>query len=137
MALIENESFRFRYNLEFDKNRDEWILLVPSADVKASPNGSYEVRLPVYASRAMAIGGNILRKLRKEYRVWLLGEQNGQCAICGHGAELGNPWNLDHQPPLSHIGSRFIDYERKTQNRVIHRSCDSAQTPKQASDKKA
>jgi hypothetical protein len=60
-----------------------YYVRVPSTDVKASPDGSYEVRLPVYASRAMAIGGNILRTLRKEYREWLLGEQDGRCAICG------------------------------------------------------
>ncbi len=91
---------------------------------------SYEVRLPVYASRTLAIGGNILRNLRKEYRDWLLGQQSGICAVCGGGVEPDNPWNLDHQPALAEPGSKFIDYARVTHNRVIHRRCDSAQMPK-------
>lgn len=125
-----NESFTSKYKLKFDKDRDEWVLIVPGIAVKVISGGSYEVHLPVYASRAMAIGGNILRNIRKEYREWLLNKQGGVCAVCGRGAELGNPWNLDHQPPLSKPGSRFIDYERQTQNRVIHQKCDQAQISK-------
>ena len=127
-------SFTSKYNLKFDKELDEWIFQIPSTAVKAHSDGSYEVRLPVYASRAMAIGGNILWNLRREYREWLLKEQSGVCAICGKGAELGNPWNLDHQPPLSEPGSRFIDYDRKTRNQVIHQKCDPAQRSKIKSD---
>lgn len=114
----------------FDQKQDEWVLQVPSNDIIRRSKDSYEVRLPVYASRALAIGGNILRNLRKEYRSWLLEQQGGVCAICGKGAEPGNPWNLDHQPPLAATGSKFIDYEKVTQNRVIHHQCDAAQRPK-------
>jgi hypothetical protein len=82
------------------------------------------------ASRALSIGGNILRNLRKQYRDWLLSQQGGVCAICDEGAKLDNPWNLDHQPALVEPGSKFIDYARVTQNRVIHHQCDSAQMSK-------
>jgi hypothetical protein len=127
---VESESFTSKYKLTFDQKQDEWVLQVPSSAVKRKSKDFYEVRLPVYASRALAIGGNILRKPRKEYREWLLEQQGGVCAICGKGAEPGNPWNLDHQPPLATTGSKFIDYERITQNRVIHHRCDTAQMSK-------
>jgi hypothetical protein len=131
-TLAKSESFTSKYKPIFDQKQDEWVLQVPSNDIKRKSKDSYEVRLPVYASRALATGGNILRKPRKEYREWLLEQQRGVCAICGKGAEPGNPWNLDHQPPLAAIGSRFIDYERVTQNRVIHNQCDPAQKSKKS-----
>ena len=128
--MTKDNSFMSRYKPVFDQERDEWILQVPAGAVTQRSNDLYEVRLPVYASRTMAIGGNILRNIRKEYRGWLLGKQGGVCAVCGKGAEPGNPWNLDHQPPLAKPGSRFIDYARKTQNRVLHQNCDPAQKSK-------
>ena len=127
--MAKNESFTSKYKPTFDKERDEWVIQVPSDAVARKLGGFYEIRLPVYASRALAIGGNILRNLRKEYRDWLLSEQGGVCAVCGEGAKPDNPWNLDHQPALAEPGSKFIDYARVTQNRVIHRQCDSAQMP--------
>lgn len=126
----KDKSFTSRCNPQFDEKRDEWILQVPAGAVTRKSAGYYEVRLPVYASRALAVGGNILRPLRKKYRDWLLNEQRGLCAVCGKPAEPGNPWNLDHQPPLAESGSKFIDYEKATQNRVIHQNCDEAQTPR-------
>jgi len=128
--MVKNESFMSRYKPFFDQEQDEWILQVPANAITRRSNKLYEVRLPLYASRAIAIGGNTLRKMRKEYREWLLNEQGGVCAICGGGAQSGNPWNLDHQPPLAMHGSKFIDYKKKTQNRVIHQSCDPAQKSK-------
>ena len=129
-TMAKGESFTSRYNPALDQERDEWVLQVPSSAVTRKSDDFYEVRLPVYASRALAIGGNILRNLRKEYRDWLLKQQGEICAICGKGTELGNLWNLDHQPALAKPGSKFIDYARITQNRVIHRQCDPAQRSK-------
>jgi hypothetical protein len=129
-TAAKNKSFMLRYNPRFDQERDEWILQIPAGEVIRKSVDFYEVRLPVYASRALAIGGNILRPMRKKYRDWLLNEQRGSCAICGKGAETDNPWNLDHQPALADLGSKFIDYEKVTRNRVIHRNCDPAQTSK-------
>ncbi|MFC1962908.1 hypothetical protein ACFLWB_02795 [Chloroflexota bacterium] len=127
---VKGESFTSRYKPTFDISRDEWILEVPSNAVLRKSKDCYEVHLPIYASRTLAIGGNILRNLRREYRGWLLKKQGDVCAVCGKGPERSNPWNLDHQPPLAKVGSKFIDYERVTQNRVIHQHCDSAQNPK-------
>jgi hypothetical protein len=129
-TMAKSQSFTSRYKPMFDQEQDEWVLQVPSSAVTRKSDDFYEVRLPVYAGRALAIGGNILRNLRKEYRDWLLGQQGGVCAVCGGGAKLDNPWNLDHQPALAEPGSRFIDYARVTQNRVIHHQCDSAQRSK-------
>lgn len=125
-----SESFTTRYKPSFNEKRDEWVLRVPSGAVTRISNRFYEVRLPLYASRALAIGGNILRLRREKYRDWLLEKQGGICKKCLKGPKPNNPWNLDHQPPLSKPGSKFIDYERVTQNRVIHSKCDPAQTPK-------
>jgi len=128
--MPDNESFMSRYKPTFDQEKDEWVLYVPQSSVSQNADGSFEVRLPVYAGRALAIGGNKLRNLRREYREWLLEQQEGKCAICGKGVQSDNPWNLDHQPPLAQIGSKFIDYERITQNRVIHGHCDPDQMAK-------
>ena len=128
--MSKDESFTSRYKPRFDHEHDEWVLQVPTLDVTHKSDDFCEVRLPVYASRALAIGGDILRNPRKEYRDWLLSQQGGVCAICGKGIKSGDPWNLDHQPPLAKPGSKFIDYARVTQNRVIHQQCDSAQKSK-------
>ena len=128
--MTNGKSFMSRYKPTLDQTRDELVLQVPTTAVIRKSDEFYEVRLPVYAGRALAIGGNILRKPRKEYRDWLLSQQGKVCTLCGGGYEPDNPWNLDHQPPLSERGSKFIDYERTTQNRVIHRKCDSAQNRK-------
>jgi hypothetical protein len=125
-----DQSFASRYKPRFDQNCDEWVLQVPSTAVNRITDDFFEVRLPMYASRALAIGGDILRNPRKAYRDWLLVQQGGVCAICGKGPKSGDPWNLDHQPPLAKPGSKFIDYDRLTQNRVIHQQCDSAQKSK-------
>ena len=123
-------SFTSIYKPVFLDDKNEWVLQIPIASVKKRTK-YYEVRLPLYASRALAIGGNILRPLRKKYRDWLLSQQGGVCAICGKGAQEGNYWNLDHQPPMADASNyRFIDYARITQNRVIHHKCDIAQLPK-------
>jgi hypothetical protein len=129
-TAAKDKSFTLRYNLRFDQERDEWVLQIPAGAVIRKSADCYEVRLPVYAGRALAVGGNILRPLRKKYRDWLLNEQHGLCAICGKPAEPYNPWNLDHQPPLATPGSKFIDYEKVTQNRVIHQNCDPDQISK-------
>lgn len=128
--MPKSESFVSKYKPTLDQLTDELVLQVPSSAVTRKSVDVYEVRLPVYAGRALAIGGNILRKPRKEYRDWLLSQQGGICAICSRGAEPDNPWNLDHQPLLAEQGSKFIDYARVTQNRVIHRRCDPAQNRK-------
>jgi len=122
-------SFNSIYKPVFSEKDNEWILEIPKEAVTRKSNGNFDVRLPVYAARALAVGGNILRPKRKEYRDWLLSQQGGTCAICGEGYKPGKEWewNLDHQPLLSDlINSRFIDYERVTNNRVIHHKCDSA-----------
>ena len=129
-TVAKDKSFTLRYNPRFDQERDEWVLQIPAGAVIRKSADCYEVRIPVYAGRALAVGGNILRPLRRKYRDWLLNEQRGLCAICGKPAEPDNPWNLDHQPPLAAPGSKFIDYEKVTQNRVIHRNCDPDQTSK-------
>ena len=129
-TMAKSESFNSRYEPTFDQEHDEWVLQVPSRAVIRKSDDFYEVRLPVYAGRALATGGNILRNLRKKYRGWLLNQQGDVCAICGGSAELGNPWNLDHQPALIEPSSKFIDYARVTQNRVIHQQCDPAQRSK-------
>ncbi|MFC1954565.1 hypothetical protein ACFLVZ_01930 [Chloroflexota bacterium] len=130
--VAKNESFTSKYKPAFDQENDEWILQVPSNMVKRKSDDSYEIRLPVYASRALATGGNILRNMRRKYREWLLNEQNSVCGVCGKGSESNNPWNLDHQPPLAEPGSKFIDYFKVTQNRVIHQQCDTAQRSKKS-----
>ncbi len=130
-------SFNSIYKPEY-KN-DKWILQVPSKDVIQNSDGNYEVCLPVYAARALAVGGNKLRLLRKDYRDWLLRQQGGVCAICGEGYKPGKEWewNLDHQPPLADLtNSRFIDYDKFTKNRVIHHKCDTAQNKKPVSKPK-
>jgi len=63
-TMANSESFTSRYKPMFDQERDEWVLQVPSSAVTRKSKDFYEVRLPVYASRALAIGGNILRNLR-------------------------------------------------------------------------
>ena len=128
--MAKNESFTSMYKPRFDQEHDEWVLQVPSNAVRRKSKRFYEVRLPLYASRTLAIGGNILRNLRKEYRDWLLGQQGGVCAVCGKSSKPDDPWNLDHQPPLAEPGSKFIDYARVTHNRVIHHKCDPAQRSK-------
>jgi len=123
---------RVKYQPHFDDKTDEWIVRIPSKKVRRVENGSYEMRLPLYLTRTyLSIGGAILRPLRKRYRDWLLAEQEEKCAECGLGASSDKGcWTLDHEPPLSQPGSKFIDYDRSTGNRVIHQSCDKAQTRK-------
>jgi len=75
-TMAKSESFTSRYKPTFDQKQDEWVLQVPSSAVIRKSKDFYEVRLPIYAGRALAIGGNILRNLRKEYRAWLLEQQN-------------------------------------------------------------
>jgi len=127
MKVARPESFTAKYKPSFDQGGDEWILQVPQDAVRVNTDGSFEVRLPLYASRALALGGNMLRPIRKQYRDWLLTQQQGLCDICGSGARQGDPWNLDHQPTMASLGSKFIDYDRTTKNRVIHQHCDPAQ----------
>jgi len=67
-TAAKDKSFTLRYNPRFDQERDEWILQIPAGAVIRKSADCYEVRLPVYASRALAVGGNILRPLRKKYR---------------------------------------------------------------------
>jgi hypothetical protein len=129
MPKQNDKSFMAIYRPVFNESNNEWTLrLSPSAVVKR--HDYYEIRLPLYASRALAVGGNILRPIRKKYRDWLLKEQGNVCVICGEGPKIGDEWNLDHQPPLAQPDSRFIDYEKKTNNRVIHHHCDPAQISK-------
>lgn len=125
--MPNTESFTAKYKPTFDQERDEWVLRVPSSSVMLKRDGSYEVRLPIYAGRALAVGGNILRPIRKVYRDWLLAEQGGLCPECHKGAKPDDDWNLDHQPPMASPESKFIDYAKATSNRVIHRGCDPAQ----------
>jgi hypothetical protein len=125
---------RVKYQPRFDDKTDEWIVRIPSKKVRMVENGSYEVRLPFYLTRTyLSIGGAILRPLRKRYRDWLLAKQGKKCAECGLGASSDKGhWTLDHEPPLSQSGSKFIDYDGSTGNRVIHQSCDKAQTRRRA-----
>jgi hypothetical protein len=127
---MDDVSFNSSYNPEFKDN--EWIITVPNNRVLQMESGYCEVHLPIYTSRALAIGGNILRPLRKKYRNWLLNEQGNICPVCGEGYKPGKEWewNLDHQPPLADPNCRFIDYEKVTRNRVIHHKCDNAQNKK-------
>lgn len=123
---------RSQYQPKFDQKTDEWILLVPKANVRKRKDGRWEVRLPLYLTRTyLSIGGAVLRPIRKRYREWLLTQQRGRCSECGEGADtrLGY-WVLDHDPPLSKPGAKFIDYDKKTKNRVIHHACDKSQTRK-------
>lgn len=83
--MAKDESFTSKYKPRFDQDHDEWVLQVPTTGVTRKSDEFYEVRLPIYAGRALAIGGDILRNPRKEYRYWLLGQQGGVCAICGKG----------------------------------------------------
>jgi len=133
---IENP-IRNLYKPRFDQKTDEWILRVPSSQVSKKVDGNYEVRLPLYLARTyLSIGGAILRPIRRKYRDWLLTQQNGKCAECGLSSDnTKGYWILDHQPPLSQKGAKFIDYERTTGNRVIHQSCDKAQTRKKKGDR--
>jgi hypothetical protein len=128
--MANNTSFNSVYKPELKNN--EWILQIPSSAVTQKSGNFYEIHLPLYAARALAIGGNILRRKRKTYRDWLLNEQGNICTICNEGYKPGKEWewNLDHQPPLSDPSSKFIDYEKVTKNRVIHHKCDSAQNIK-------
>jgi hypothetical protein len=121
---------RKEYQPLFDEKRDEWVLRVPEDHVKQRNDGAYEVRLPLYLTRTyLPVGGAILRPMRLEYRNWILSQQKGKCAICKIGPDaVKGRWTLDHQPPLSADGSKFIDYERKTKNQVIHQGCDESQT---------
>jgi hypothetical protein len=131
--MPNTESFTAKYKPTFDPERDEWSLQVPSSAVTLKQDGSYEIRLPLYASRALAVGGNILRPKRKEYRDWLLAQQGGLRAACGQGARPDDQWNLDHQPPMASPESKFIDFAKATSNRVIHRGCDPAQLSRSSS----
>jgi hypothetical protein len=124
------ESFSSKYDVNFDAAVDQWSLKVPSNDAVQVSEGFFEIKLPFYASRVLAVGGNILRPMRKAYRDWLLLQQGNICETCGEGPEVDNPWNLDHQPQLNDPESKFIDYERITENRVIHQKCNKAQMPK-------
>lgn len=123
---------RVRYQPRFDDKTDEWIIYVPGNKVQMVKNGFFEVRLPLYLTRTyLSTGGAILRPLRKRYRDWLLAQQGEKCAECELGADSAKGrWTLDHQPPLRQLGSKFIDYERSTRNRVVHQNCDKAQTRK-------
>jgi len=105
-------------------------LQVPNAAVTRRSDDFYEVSLPIYASRALAIGGSILRNPLREYHDWLLEQQEMICDIWGKGAESDNPWNLDHQPPLAQLDFKFIDYMRVTQNRAIHHQYNPVRRPK-------
>ncbi len=126
----KKQTFKSIYNPKFDENSDELILQIPKQAVIQKSEEYYEVRLPVYAGRSLAMGGYILRTPRNKYRKWLLEQQGGVCAICGKGYEPDNEWNLDHQPALAEAGSKFIDYNKVTKNRVIHHNCDIAQKAK-------
>jgi hypothetical protein len=120
---------RVKYQPRFDDKTDEWIVRIPRKKVRMEEDGFCEVRLPLYLTRTyLSIGGAILRPLRRRYRDWLLAKQGKKCAECGLGdsADKGH-WTLDHEPPLSQPGSKFIDYAGATKNRVIHQSCDKAQ----------
>ena len=125
---------RSTYEPSFDEKREDWVVRVPRERVLEREDGSYEVRLPIYLTRTyLSPGGAILRPKMQRYRDWLLAKQGEKCAICGLGFDNSKGVRtLDHQPPISQQGSKFIDYELHTQNRVIHQSCDKAQIPKRS-----
>ena len=125
---------RIEYNPDFDESSDEWTLRVPKRAVHQKEDGSYEIRLPIYLTRTyLSPGGAILRPKRTKYRDWLLSNQGGKCVKCGMGEDASEGrWTLDHQPPMSHADSKYIDYKQVTRNRVIHQQCDEAQTSKRA-----
>ena len=120
---------RIEFQPKFDENTDEFVLRVSDEHIQNLGDGYSEVRLPIYLTRTyLAPGGSVLRPLVSKYRAWLLEQQGGTCAICGSDETDGH-WNLDHQPPVADLGSKYIDYEKVTDNRVIHSTCDSAQLP--------
>src|SRR3972149_3927414 len=102
----------------FDASTNDWVIQVAQQIVQPE-GGEYKVRLPLVLVKELAPGGNFIREDRYKYRSWLLEKQNYRCAVCGGGEdpEKGG-WTLDHQPPLGMPGSKFLDYERNTQNRV-------------------
>ena len=107
----------------FDGSTNEWVLQVPGDQVR-SIDGSYEIRLPLVLAKETAPGGAFIRNERKKYRAWLLQQQKNQCAVCQSGPdENKGGWVLDHQPPLGEPGSKFIDYEVVSHNKVVHRQC--------------
>lgn len=125
------ESFISKYKVSFDEKQNCWKLKIPPEDVERTDDGSYLIRLPAYASYVLQPGGNIMRPLTRKYRDFLLEKQNGVCAVCGEGYRKDDYFCLDHQPPMADHNSKAIDYEGKTANRVIHKSCDPAQNKKQ------
>ena len=124
---------RRKYKPVFGSSTDEWVLQIPKHEMRTKDDAHFEIRLPFYLTRTyFGPGGAILRPKQKRYREWLLSSQGGKCKICGGDADesLGR-WILDHQPPMNQTGSRYIDCERTTENRVIHQRCDDAQTSKE------
>jgi len=126
------ESFVSKYKVSFDEKQNCWMLRIPQEDVTQVTDGSYYVRLPAYASYVLQPGGNILRPLTQKYKAFLLKKQGEVCAVCGQGRRDRDDFCLDHQPPMANPKSKLIDYDGKTSNRVIHRSCDPAQNKKNA-----
>ena len=100
---------RKEFQPRFDENTDEWVLRVSDKHVRTLGEGYSEIRLPLYLTRTyLAPGGAVLRPLMNKYRDWLREQQGGVCAVCGSGDSNG-PWTLDHQPPVSGPGSKYID----------------------------
>jgi hypothetical protein len=56
MGMAKSDSFSSRYQPRFDAERDQWVLKVPNNDVTTISDDFCEVRLPIYASRVLAIG---------------------------------------------------------------------------------
>jgi hypothetical protein len=112
--MTNMDRLRQTFNPRFDESTDEWVLKIP-VDARE------EVRIPLILAKELAPGGGFLRNKRQRYREWLLEKQGGKCAVCGYVIDRNA--ELDHRPPTGQRGARFIDYERKTSNRVVHKAC--------------
>lgn len=61
------------------------------------------------------------RAEEREYREFLFRKQNGRCAECDK--PITNSAVLHHDPPRESPSVRLIDFDGKTKNRLLCRSC--------------
>ena len=56
------------------------------------------------------------------YKKFLLMEQDFRCADCGTDLRRKN-YFLHHDPPKGSKGARYIDFKRRTRNRMLCKDC--------------